>query len=343
MNAEKLAAAQGGFPDHEKSLGSAKTPGTEAVEVSLSELIALNSRTERLSLNNLKVRSILSGNYLSRVRGRGMEFDEVRLYAPGDDVRCLDWRVTARTGKVHTKLYREERERPIFLATDFRSPMFFATRGVFKSVQAAKLAALIAWSGNHHLDRVGGQIFTDRDTLEFKPRRGKPGILHLLKQLADLSSRLREARDPNTGGAARDRSAFRAEESFSTALDRLGRHTRPGNLIFLLSDFRGLTSQTESLLVRLARHCDVVPILIYDPLECFLPERGIYRISNGEKRITLNLSDHRYRTDYQERFRARRDRLRRLVLQQRMKLLECCTVDEPLDVLARLLVAPKVQ
>jgi uncharacterized protein (DUF58 family) len=330
MKANAPAFAKAAFTDAELTERSANFPGLEAVEVGLQELIRLNSVTGRLSMKSFTIRSILSGNYLSRVKGRGMEFDEVRLYAPGDDIRCLDWRVTARTGKVHTKLYREERERPIFLVTDYRSAMFFATRGVFKSVLAAKLAALIAWSGNQHADRVGGQIFTDRNTLEFEPGRGRPAILHLLKHLADLSSSLRR-------GRGLDSRTVPADESLGSALERLNRHVRPGNLIFVLSDFRGLDPQTELLLLRLIRHCDVIPVLIYDPLECRLPERGNYRITNGAKRITLNFSDTHFQAEYQEKFLQRKQRLRRLAVKQRTKFLECCTVDNPLDILSRLL------
>ena len=316
--------------------GIARIPGNEAVEVNLNELIGLNQAADRLSLKKAKIRSIQSGNYRSKVKGRGMEFDEVRLYAPGDDVRCLDWRVTARTGKVHTKLYREERERPIFLATDYRSTMFFATRGVFKSVLAAKIAALIAWSGNHHADRVGGQIFTDQGALDFKPNRGKPGILHLLRHLADLSSRIREQQDFTGASVEEDQLPNQAQESLATALERLDHHVRPGNLIFLLSDFRGLNRKTESLLLRLARHCEVVSILIYDPLEMDLPERGNYRISNGVNRITLNLSDDRYHAEYREKFQHRRNRLRSMSVNRRMTFVECSTVDQPLDILLRI-------
>lgn len=324
------------LPELENTAASIGIPGSEAVEVSLRELIGLNRWTDRFSLNTPKIRSILSGQTISRVKGRGMEFDEVRLYAPGDDIRCLDWRVTARTGKVHTKLYREERERPIFLATDYRSTMFFATRGVFKSVLAAKLAALIAWSANHHSDRIGGQIFTDRDTLEFKPKRGKPGILFLLKHLADLSSKLRETQGPGEIAQNRDRPGPGPDQSLGSALERLNRHARPGNLIFLLSDFRGLNPQTESLLLRLTRHCDVVVILIYDALESRLPDCGNYRISNGAKRLTLDLFDSRFHAEYREKFQVRRDRLRRLAAKQGMNFLECSTQDEPVEFLARL-------
>ncbi len=330
MKANGPAFAKPAYTDTGQSDRSADLPGLEAVEVHLPELIGLYGLTGRLSMKSLTIRSILNGNYLSRVKGRGMEFDEVRLYAPGDDIRCLDWRVTARTGKVHTKLYREERERPIFLVTDFRSAMFFATRGVFKSVLAAKLAALIAWSANHHADRIGGQIFTDRNTLEFEPRRGRPAILHLLKQLADLSSSLRRIRGLESPGVPSD-------ESLGSALERLNRHVRPGNLVFLLSDFRGLNPQTELLLLRLTRHCDVIPVLIYDPLECHLPGRGSYRITDGAKRITLNLSDAQVHAEYEDKFLQRKQRLRRLAVKQRMKFLECCTMDNPINILSRLL------
>lgn len=319
----------------EKIVGVTKLPANKAIEVDLNDLIGLNQLKGQLSLKNLKIRSILSGSYLSRVKGRGMEFDEVRLYTPGDDVRSLDWRVTARTGKAHTKLYREERERPIFLSVDYRSTMFFATRGVFKSVLAAKLAALIAWSGNHHADRVGGQIFTNQKTLEFKPRRGKQGIFPLLKPLASLSSQLREIQVPS-GEADEGRGERQVDETLARALERLVHHARPGSLIFLLSDFRGLNPETESLLIRLARHCEVIPILIYDPLECRLPERGMYSISNGATRVTLDFSEGCYQTSYPAKFQHRQHRLKRLAVKQRMNFLQCCTTDEPLDILMQL-------
>lgn len=310
-----------------------EAPGLGAVEVSLPELVGLSAAIKRLTLKNLKIRALLSGNFLSRVKGRGMEFDEVRLYAPGDDVRYLDWRVTARTGKVHTKLYREERERPILLVTDYRSTMFFATRGVFKSVLAAKLTALIAWSGNRHADRIGGQIFTDHEGFEFKPRRGKAAILHFLKQLADLSSELRQPR--NVDG----RAAVPSDQSLAAALERLNRHVLPGNLIFLFSDFRGLNRYTESLMVRLTRHCELIPILIYDPLECTLPESGHYWVTDGFKRMGLDFSSQKYNAEYQQRFLHRKKRIQRLATKQGMRFLQCSTEDKPLDTLARLLAA----
>ena len=308
--------------------------GDGIVQISLQELVQLSHSAGNVAMDKLSIRSILSGNYLSKVKGRGMEFDEVRMYMPGDDVRSLDWRVTARTGKPHTKLYREERERPVFISVDYRSAMFFATRGVFKSVLAAKLAALIAWGGNHHSDRVGGQIFTDTETLEFKPRRGKQAILHLLKHLAELSSFSRHgeatnSQEPNTSSAA-----------LNIALDRLYQHARPGSLIFLIGDFRGMNAAAEAVLARLSRHCDLVFVFVYDRFESDLPSKGRYRISFRDRKFTLNTGDSGLVSEYHQRFQDRYTKLRSVALKNRMRFLACTTTDEPLQVLQGLLAPP---
>ena len=117
----------------------------ERISVNLKMLIDLAKNAKPLKRYRSKIRAARSGNYLSPAKGRGMEFDEARLYQPGDDIRAIDWRVTARRGKTHTKIYREERERPVLISVDCRPSMAFASRGCFKSVQAAKMAALLAW------------------------------------------------------------------------------------------------------------------------------------------------------------------------------------------------------
>lgn len=117
----------------------------DLISIQLSSLVNLAKPASQLKLQRSSIRSRQSGGYISHSKGRGMEFDESRLYQPGDDIRSIDWRVTARTGKTHTKIFREERERPVFISVDDRPTMHFATRGVFKSVQASKIAALIAW------------------------------------------------------------------------------------------------------------------------------------------------------------------------------------------------------
>jgi uncharacterized protein (DUF58 family) len=192
--------------------------------VSAASLIALHRDAVNLPLKANKIGSRMSGQYISAFKGRGMEFDEVRPYQAGDDVRSIDWRVTARTDKPHTKLFREERERPILLWLDLRRSMFFGSRNYFKSVLAAKAASLLAWSTAQHGDRLGGLIFSENHHEEIRPRRGKSATLHFIQKIAEHS--------------AWDNDQSNYQESTSTdAIHRLRRVAKPGSLIFLLSDF----------------------------------------------------------------------------------------------------------
>jgi uncharacterized protein (DUF58 family) len=177
----------------------APAPSLDRVEPQLRELMSLAGGARALPSWSRSIRAPQSGQYLSTLRGRGMEYDESRPYQPGDDIRQLDWRVTARTGKPHTKLFREERERPVFICVDYRRAMFFATKGVFKAVQAARLAALLAWRAQQQGDRVGGLVFADAIHHELPPRRNRTATLQWLKLLADTA--------PLRGGKARDHSA----------------------------------------------------------------------------------------------------------------------------------------
>jgi uncharacterized protein (DUF58 family) len=156
-------------------------PADDIVRVNPATLIGLHRAAGSLPLKSSKIQARFSGNYLATFKGRGMEFDEVRPYQPGDDIRTMDWKVTARTGKPHTKLFREERERPVLLWVDYRKPMFFGTRGSFKSVVAAKTAALLAWSAIQHGDRLGGLIFSEKVHQEIRPHRGKAATLHFIR------------------------------------------------------------------------------------------------------------------------------------------------------------------
>lgn len=289
--------------------------------VSISELIALQRAAATLPLRSRLIRAQQGGGYRSAFKGRGMEFDEARPYQAGDEVRHLDWRVTARTGKPYTKMFREERERPVFLWVDYRSTMFFATRGAFKSVRAAQAAALLAWSAHYHGDRVGSIIFSEQNHQELKPVRGQVGALHLIKQLAEHSA-WREVPGPEASADAE-----------LQALKRLQRVVHPGSLIFLLSDFRGMGEAARSLLIQLGRHNDIVMLFIHDPLEHHLPEKGYYRLSDGQQELTLNTGDRQFREDYEHRFADHRQNLQTLARQFGLYFLSCSTAQQPLNVL----------
>jgi len=293
----------------------------EAVQVNIPVLVQLSKHASSLKLGSRQVIACQSGGYQSPFKGRGMEFDESRLYNPGDDIRNIDWRVTARMGKAYTKLYHEERERPVFIWVDYRKSMFFATRGCFKSVLAARMASLLAWSATHYGDRVGGIVFSENAHHELKPQRGKQGALRLINQLVN-----HPVWRPNKTNDKDIREG-------SKLIARLQRVARPGSLIFLVSDFRNFDETALSQISRLSRHNEIVMVYMYDQLEKSLPITGRYRVSNGVDEITIDAYDKVRTEDYRRRFIDRLEQLKQLSRRNRMKLVSCSTQDDPLTVL----------
>ena len=310
---------------------SAPRSDAPAVSVSVAALLGLAHAARGLSLRRNVVRARHADVRRSPFKGRGMEYDESRLYQPGDDVRYLDWRVTARTGKPHTKLFREERERPVFLWVDYRAPMFFATRGCFKSVVAARIAALLAWSAVHEGDRLGSVIFNDGDHSEIKPQRGKTGALRLFHELARLggigqgigadASRTEDAADPHRAPAQ--------------ALSRLAHIARRGSLLFLISDFRGFDESAQTRLLQLAAHSETLLAFVSDPLERRLPPPGRYRVSDGRRNLDFDAGDARAAADYAAAHARRVGRLRAFARKAGVGFLQCQTDADPLTVLQR--------
>ena len=289
--------------------------------VSPAQLIALAHAGESLSLRAMRARAAQSGMYLSAFKGRGMEFDESRPYQPGDDVRTLDWKVTARTGRAHTKLFREERERPVLLWLDLRRSMFFATKVCFKSVIASQAAALLGWGASAHRDRLGGLIFSESIHKELKPQRGKTGVLRYIQTLC---------KHP----AWQNKQDTTAPESIAQPMMRLMNVSYPGSLIFLLSDFRGFDEATEQHLGQISRHNDVVMIHISDPLEAELPPPGQYRFSDGRQTRTLNTENTNIREHYRSRFQDHALRLQKFCEKRGLFYLSLQTHDNVLDRLA---------
>lgn len=240
--------------------------------------------------------TVAGGTQRSRLRGRGIDFDEVRRYQPGDDVRSIDWRVTARKGKPHTKVFREERERPVLLVIDERANMAFGSRVRFKSVAAAELAALLAWSALEQGDRVGGLIASPTGVRVHRPKRSRSTVLNVLKDISDASSY-----------ALLDSTAI--PPSLATMLEQAGRIARPGALAVIVSDFHDLDASATAALRTLARHCDVVCVLIFDALEAELPPPGRYALILQQRRQMLDAGDARLRLEHHERFAARRAEL----------------------------------
>ena len=292
--------------------------GDDIVRVKQSTLIGLNRDARSLPLLSNSVKAQMAGGHLSAFRGRGMEYHESRPYQPGDDIRVIDWRVTARSGRTHTKVYREERERPVLLWLDLSQPMFFGTRNCFKAVLAAKVASLLAWSSVQHGDRVGYLVFSEAQHTEFRPARGKHTVLHFIQQLVEHPAWLRddELRGENNTGL--------------NALMRLRKVTRPGSLVILLSDFRFLDDSCRAQLVQLARHNDVVMIHVYDPFERNLPGDGYYRLTDGGASVEIDAASRDLRNRYRERYAAHMESLERLCRELGLYLIDIATDEDML-------------
>jgi uncharacterized protein (DUF58 family) len=290
--------------------------------VDLNELIALRFPARQLQLRRRKrALNVLAGPNKSNFRGRGIDFEEVRSYQPGDDIRGIDWRVTARTGSPHTKLFREERERPLLLAVDQRSGMFFGSSHCFKSVLAAQLASLIAWSGLDGGERVGGLVFNGTEHREIRPRRSRKTVLALLSHMADYNRNLPlDAASPS--------------DSFAAMLTNLRRIVRPGSSLFIVSDFRGAGDEhAREHLFQLAQHSEITAIACNDPLEAELPRAGRYAVTDGSQRSELNTADKSLRDTYQQHALEQRELLSTDLRRLGIPLLQATTDGAPFSLL----------
>lgn len=261
----------------------------------------------------------LAGAKRSRRRGRGVEFDEVRQYAAGDDVRAIDWRVTARSGEAHTKLFHEERERPVLVATDLRRPMFFGSRNCFKSVLAAYTSSLLLWSALDRGERVGGMVFAGDNAEDVRPARSRRAVLSMI---GEMSRHNTPAAGPEMG--------------FAEQLKQIQRIARPGSALFLISDFNdGLETGVLEALRRLVRHIQITAIAVNDPLERELPSAGRYVVTDGDNRSALNTADPALRQRYQDEFDAHAAALTQAYQGLRIPVIRLSTDVAPMPVLQR--------
>jgi uncharacterized protein (DUF58 family) len=298
-------------------LNETTQPESSPVSISQSELIRLAGPARLIALDVLRVTSLATGAYVSHFRGRGMEFDESRPYQPGDDPRNIDWRVTARSTTAYTKLFREERERPVLIVVDLRSSMHFATRGCYKSVNASRAAALLSWAANQRGDRLGGLIFGDTTHREVKPRLGRQAALRFVHELVEHADW-----SPNAGTA-------REEPPLTQAMAALRRVARPGSLVIVLSDFSDFSRAAQSYLAGVARHSEVMAVFLSDPLERHLPPPGRYRLVSRRGDLSIDTYARSARADYREVFRQRERVLDDFCRRYKMHLMPMSTTDDP--------------
>jgi uncharacterized protein (DUF58 family) len=251
----------------------------------LPSLIALEYKARGFSLlPSQPVHSLLAGRRGSRMRGRGLNFEELRNYVPGDDIRVIDWRVTARTQKPYVRVYTEERDRATLVVVDQRVNMFFGSRVSMKSVIAAETAALTAWRVFQQGDRIGAFIFNDKTTNEISPRRSRGTVLRILETLVQQNKLLHVTYDSEP-----------AAPRLNQVLQKVAQLAKRDHLIVIASDFDGANERTRDLLLRLSQHNDVIAILTYDPLAVRLPPAGQLVVSDGELQVEIPFGNEKIR------------------------------------------------
>lgn len=292
------------------------------IRVSPRHLARLQGSAAGLTLLPGHIRTNEQGPHLSVFKGRGMEFAESRPYQAGDDIRQLDWRVMARTGKPHTKLFQEERERPVLFWIDLSPSQFFATRGAYKAVRAAEITALLSWAAFRQGNRIGGIIASSQTPVLHKPMRGKPSLLRFLGSLAQHPA-WQEERGQKTQGA------------YESGLLSLRRIAHPGSLIVLVSDFHHIDERELKHLSALHRHNEMLINFVYDPFETNLPRTATVPVTDGKFRLRLNGRDTKTSQDYQQQFQQRIERIRTFSDRNQIPLIEYSSWDNPLEAMSK--------
>jgi uncharacterized protein (DUF58 family) len=269
--------------------------GDAGVYADRDELMRLRYKASGFSfLPRQPIHSILAGRHASRLRGRGLNFEELRDYLRGDDPRHIDWKVTARTGKPHVRVYTEEKDRTVWLLVDQRMSMFFGSRRKMKSVVAAEAAAVAAWRVLSQRDRVGAMVFDDREIRIVEPQRSEQQVTRILDCIVEKNHALNAHAgiEPNPS-------------MFNRALRRVCELGRHDTLVCVVSDGSGIGTETRRYVTRLTEHNDVLFAFIYDPLERAFPDAGRLVFTDGRAQVEFNTASRALRDAYQANFERR--------------------------------------
>ena len=284
--------------------------------VSLRDLLNMEAYAHGFSFlaRKQKVRSILGGKHASRLRGRGLDFDEVRNYVAGDDIRNIDWKVTARTQKTHTRLFSEEKEKPALIVVDQSKSMFFGSQVRMKSVVAAELAALAAFRVLKEGDRVGGVVFADNGIDIVFPKRDRRNILRFLEKIVERNRQLQKS------------PPIRFEEAIKETTGRIKNIVTHDFLVVIISDFVRYSPEVIKFISNIRQHNDVVAIKVFDPMEQYIPGEQ-FIAGDMDKQIRVNGSDKQIRKRFSEGFQNDYTNFEALMKKHRIPLLKINTVD----------------
>ena len=263
----------------------------KGLAVSVTELIEQQRYVPYLSMSENMMTSDRAGDVKSVFKGRGMEFEEVRAYKFGDDIRDIDWRVTARKAEPYTKVFREEKDREIVVLLDLSASMVFGTKNELKSVTAAKLAALIGWMSIRNKDRFGLLMYDGKNTTYYKPQNNQKALMMMFKAIAEKSKRvLKENYEGNLASALK-----------MFELSHKGQGT-----FFILSDFYGADDEVFKSIAALSKKHKIYCMKIFDILEDIAPDDGIYAAQNVSQKVVFNSAPEAFKGAYRQHFAQQR-------------------------------------
>ncbi|OIQ28503.1 MAG: hypothetical protein BM564_08865 [Bacteroidetes bacterium MedPE-SWsnd-G2] len=283
--------------------------------VSLKDLLDLEHVARGFSFNakKQKVKSILGGKHASKLRGRGLDFEEVRNYVPGDDIRNIDWKVTARTKKTHTRVYSEEKEKPALILVDQSKSMFFGSQLKTKSVVAAEFAAIAAFKISKEGDRVGGVVMGDEGIDILKPKRSKKNIFRFFDKLVERNRALGTSKKLNF------------ENSFKEVMQKVNNIVSHDYLIILISDYFRYSDQVIKSISRLGQHNDVIVVKVYDPMERSIPNTKLVASQEGQQ-IVIDGSNKELSNKFEEGFDEDYNAFEKTLQKHRIPLIKVDTV-----------------
>jgi uncharacterized protein (DUF58 family) len=261
---------------------------------------------------------MLSGRKRSRLRGRGLDFEELRHYRQGDDIRDIDWRVTNRTGKPHVRVFSEEKDRPVIVVVDQRLPMFFGSVEKMKSVVACELAALSLWNVLKNGDRVGAVIFNDSDIEEIRPSRSKIVNMAILSTLIKMNHSL----------AVDTQQVVASATQLENALQKVERLVGHDYLVIIISDFFGWSEEVLGSIKRIRQHNDLIAGLVFDPLEEDISSTEHFVISDGDFQVEVPASNQKFRDTYSESFQLSVAGIQKLLKKHDIPLLSINSVED---------------
>ena len=283
---------------------------TKGIKPNLNNLLKLRFYAKNLQLFKYqKVNSFTAGKRLSNAKGKGMDFDEVRHYQAGDDIRLMHWSLTAKLGKPFTKVYKEERQRSIYFVVDQSNTMRFGTKECFKSVKAIQAMALLGWSGINEQEKVGGYIFDENGYFFEKPSYGKKSLLKMFKNSIERSLYV------NTS------------TNLEGILKNIYTKAKSGNIIIIISDFYSFSENTQKYIKLLTNSNEIINIYTYDSIEKSLPSKSLFLFGDGENTLEINNSIKQQQKDYEKTFESRFLKVKNFSKKYRIKFLSLATDD----------------